>query len=112
MTDNPADNGTKLVYAHQWQSFSRYMVGAPPKFINGTNINLRYQAKIAKESKKHSSRDLKENTNHQTCSITNLELDSMSEPPAPANQAHKPPIIETPVAITTAPTMMTQKRMK
>jgi hypothetical protein len=92
-TDNPADNGTKLVYAYQWQSFSRYMVGAPPKFISGTNINLRYQAKIAKESKKQSSQSYAEDADRQTCPITNLELDSMSEPPASANRTRKPPIM-------------------
>ena len=51
--NNISDVTTKVVPSFTWEGLSRLMIGAPPKFIPGTQINVRYAQQLARDERAH-----------------------------------------------------------
>ena len=49
--NNISDVTTKVVPSFTWEGFSRLMIGASPKFIPGTQINVRYAQQLARDER-------------------------------------------------------------
>ena len=49
--NNASDSTTKIVPGFTWTSLSRFMIGASPKFIPGTQIDVRYAQQLAREQR-------------------------------------------------------------
>ena len=49
--NNASDCGTKIQAVCHWEGLSRPIVGAPPMFIPGTQINVRLAQQVAKEER-------------------------------------------------------------
>ena len=49
--NNASDCTTKIVPGFTWTSLSRFMIGASPKFIPGTQIDVRYAQQLAREQR-------------------------------------------------------------
>ena len=49
--NNISDVTTKVVPSFTWEGLSRLMIGASPKFIPGTQINVRYAQQLARDER-------------------------------------------------------------
>ena len=69
--NNISDANTKIQPKFTWDGLSRLLVGAPPRFVPGTNINVRFAKQLAQQERaeeKVRARDLRTESDGRSAS--------------------------------------------